>query len=419
MTIRSKVQGVGAVSAQLSSQFTFLERTQLNAAINSGSLGGGAGKITGDVTKTLSGVTAKQKSILEIGSQIAINLEQAGVQIGSTQKIIDTAVKSTVYDQTPLPQIFPELPVDLSIASNRIPDVKKKGRSPQKIMEQKKQELLGKLDYNYEGLAWPPDIDANSPAYIRLKFYKYSRANQFVKGTANEVLKIDLPLPENFSTSFSVKYQERDTGQLGNLLQGKAGNDAAQAATDAKGGPAKRVGAAINSLVDTMMNTDSAETYKSIKDVAERALFTELASAEEVVGGLAEQFAGAIPNPHPSVFFKGMDLRTFQWTWKFVPRSQREAEVLQKILKELKIKILPRKEESGSFLQYPHLIEPQVQGKNTDMYGIFKKAFVRQFSINYTGEGSSAFFVDGNPVSIICSMEFQEVENFTSEDAEG
>ena len=44
------------------------------------------------------------------------------------------------------------------------------------------------------------------------------------------------------------------------------------------------------------------------------------------------------------------------------------------------------------------------------------KSAVKTFSVNYTAEGTSAFFVDGAPVAINLILTFQEMENMTSED---
>lgn len=409
----TRIKNVGPDISQLSSKLSFIEGRQVSAIRNTGSLNPTAGQIKSDVTGALNNNTAQQRSAMDIGANIASKLESVGVHTNTTTKLIDSAVVSTVVEKTPLPQIFPKLPVDLSNVSNRIPNSKNK--RPTEVMKETRESLVGVGDLMYAGMSYPSDLQSEAPAYVRLMFHKYKRPNPFSAGSINPVYFIEFPLPDNLSLNFSAKYNERDTGMMGQLMQTEAASKAAAAASSAAGGPAERLAAALKSGGGSLLNTTQDDALRSIKEVAERSLFTELATAEETVGGLAEQFAGAIPNPHPTVFFKGMDLRTFQWTWKFVPRSQQEAADLQAALKIIRKYVLPAKE--AGFLQYPHLIEPSIEGENTLMYGTFKKAVVRQFSINFTGEGASAFYIDGNPVSVICSMEFQEIENFTSEDA--
>lgn len=411
----TSIRNVGPDIAQLSNKLSFLEKSQINAIRNMGGPSAEAGRITGDVTTALNSVSAAQRSAMEIGADLASKLESLGVHSKSTRKLVDSSVQTTVNERTTLPVVFPDLPVDLSNRKNRVPDANH--QRPGDVIKSSREDILGQGDLQYGGETYPLSLADEAPAYVRLQFYKYKRPNSFSAGNISTPYFAELPIPDNLSLNFSATFQQRDTGQLGQLMQGAAGAKAADAAGNVKGGPAARAGAAVLSIGDSTLNADSTQALNSIKTVAERALFTELASAEEVVGGLAEQLAGAIPNPHPTVFFKGMELRTFQWSWKFVPRSQEEAATLAKMLKNIRKYILPAKEDGGAFLQYPHLIQPKIIGQNVEMYGKFKKSAVTQFSINYTGEGTSAFFVDGNPVSVICSMSFQEIENFTSEDA--
>ena len=143
---------------------------------------------------------------------------------------------------------------------------------------------------------------------------------------------------------------------------------------------------------------------------------TKLIESEPELGGLAGQMAGAIPNPHPTVFFKGLDLRNFDWTWKFVPRSELEAATIGAILRIIKQNILPK--NGGTFMDYPNLVQPRIFPES-GLWGEFKRAAIKNFSLNFTGEGTSAFFVNGDPVSIICNIQFQEIEAFISDTSGG
>ena len=133
----------------------------------------------------------------------------------------------------------------------------------------------------------------------------------------------------------------------------------------------------------------------------------------ENADGLVSATTGLVPNPHPTAFFQGIPLRRFSWQWKFVPRSEQEASQLKEILALIKERILP--EEQGGFLKSPDYVQPLVE-PNNKLEIKFKKSMITQFTINYSGEGTSAFFVDGSPVSIICGMEFTEMELFLRND---
>ena len=256
-------------------------------------------------------------------------------------------------------------------------------------------------------MTWPPDLKQNASAYVELHFHKYTRGDPFSAGSVAPGLKIWFPVPENLSIGYNVKYTERDTGILGEMVNSKSGRDAVKAVQSGD----------FQTFFDQLGATTSAEATEALNSVSKRAAYAALNSASETVGGLAEQITGTIPNPHPTVFFKGVDLREFTWTWKFVPRSASEATLLQACLANIRKLILP--EANGGFLNYPHLLKPAVKSDGADMliYGKFKKSAVKQFLINYTAEGTSAFFHDGNPVAINCQMTFQEVEIYTADDA--
>ena len=74
-----------------------------------------------------------------------------------------------------------------------------------------------------------------------------------------------------------------------------------------------------------------------------------------------------------------------------------------------------------TYLKYPNMVLPNVLeaggASNLDLYGKFKKSSVKELLINYTAEGTSAYFVDGHPVAINLQITFQEIEAYTKEDA--
>lgn len=403
MAEKTTVDGVGPVAAQLKTKLSSLERVQIAATRNlGGSVSQKPGVIRGDVSQTVTRVTTTQKSAMEIGSNLASKLERSGAIGRTAEKVVSSAIESTVYDKIPLPQKNRKQIPDLNIAENRVPDPYPK--SIQEKIKTSKENIVGIEDLPYGGIEYPPDLTSNSKAHIELDFYKYTRGAPFGRGSTSKSLTICLPIPENLTISHNVRYEERDTGALGELAQ--AGSAAVQRAADLaagneSAGMLEMLGAATDGL-----GSDLAKSAGSFA-------YTKLMETEPELGGLASQLTGTIPNPHPTIFFKGLDLRQFEWSWHFVPRSQAEAAQLSAVLKLMKFFILPA--NGGTFLEYPHLVHPRVFPEGQS-WGKFKKAGVKAFNINFTGEGTSAFFVNGDPVSVRCSMTFQEIEAFFSGD---
>jgi len=403
MAEKTTIDSVGPVAAQLKNELSSLEKTQIAGIRNLGSISTRPGVLNGSVSNSITNLNSHQKSAMELGANIAAKLERAGTFSKGAEKVLTSAVSSTVADKIPLAQKFPSNPVDMGRLGNRVPEFNKK--SPYEKILDKKNRLTGEGDLNYGGLTFPPDLKQNAASYIELWFWSYERESPTSAGSISPDLKVWLPIPENFTINHEVKYQERDTGLLGDVMQ----SDAAQTALKTAGGIGDKVKAASESLG----NQTGEEAGKAIGEVAKRAAFAALNSADEVLGGLAGRVTGEIPNPHPTVFFKGLELRQFTWTWKLVPRSVEEAATLKAMIVLMKQRILP--EKAGSFLKYPSLLKPSVL-PDSSVYGNFMKSAIRTFAVNYTAEGTSAFFVDGAPVAINLVLTFQEMENMTRGD---
>lgn len=403
----TSLQSVGVVGAQLKTKLSSLERAQIAGMKNAGStISQRAGQIRGDVSGAVTRVSAKQKSAMELSANIASKLERSGAVGRVAAEVMGSTINSTVNENTPLTQRFPKLPVDISLVSNRLPDPYPK--SPYERIKRKKESLVGESDLNYGGTTYPPDLIDQAPAYVELQFLKYTRSSPLEKGKIDSNIIIRLPIPENLNVYHSIRYEERESGPLGALLQSTTGSKIAENAVQelSKGFTDMNVSNFVSGVT-------GAGAKEDLLKVAGYAAASKLMESEPVLGGLAGQIAGVIPNPHPTVFFKGLDLREFQWTWKFVPRSESEASALDSVLRIMKQKVLPK--NSGNFLDYPDLVQPRVR-PDSGVWGKFKRAAIKNFSINFSGEGTSAFFVNGKPVSVICALTFQEVEGFYQED---
>lgn len=406
MAEKTTIDSVGPIAAQLKNELSSLEKTQIAGIRNLGSISTRPGVLNGSVANSITNLNNHQKSAMELGANVAAKLERAGAFSKGAEKILTTAVSSTVTDKITLPQKFPKNPIDMGRLDNRLPSFKK--QSPYEKIQKKKNKLVGEADLNYGGLSFPPDLKNNAASYVELWFWSYERESPTAPGNISPDLKVWLPIPENFTINHEIKYQERDTGLLGDVMQ----SDAAQAALKTAGG----IGDKVSAAAEVVGNQSGEETGRAIGEVAKRAAFAALNSADEVLGGLAGRVTGEIPNPHPTVFFKGLELRQFTWTWKLVPRSVEEAAALKAIIILMKQRVLP--EKAGSFLKYPSVLKPSVKPDAT-LYGNFMKSAVKTFSVNYTAEGTSAFFVDGTPVAINLILTFQEMENMTAGDVTG
>lgn len=400
---KNTLSEVGPSAGQMKRSFSSVERTQINAMSGlSGSLSSKAGGINGDVSNAFSSYTNSTNGRLGVAASIAASLEASGVTTGVSRAFLSNTVSKSMQQKKGLHKSIATTPTDLSNPGNRMPSLAR--RSPTSLIDKKRQVVSGSPNNSF------PNGVENSPAYVELHFKAYNRPDPMSPGSISDLTNIKLPLPENFSQQFSIQYQPRDQGFLGDGIAGQVSGASLKntltnmkegdiGLADAKafgGGVLKTVGSASFRAGMTMLDTINDVT--PVKDVAGAVM-------------------GMIPNPHKTIFFQGMDLRTFQWTWKLIPRNKGEAESIAAIIKKFKENAIPKTQ--GIALKYPSLMQPKLKGKLAETFGEFRLAMISGLSINFAAEGTSAFFRDGRPVSVVLSIEFQEVDIVTSGEVSG
>ena len=130
---------------------------------------------------------------------------------------------------------------------------------------------------------------------------------------------------------------------------------------------------------------------------------------------------GVVPNSNLELLFSGPTLRQFAFVYKMSPRSREEAKVVNQILRFFKQgmaakKLLSTSGESDGrsyFLGTPNVF--RLQYRTTEDEAIkglnrIKTCALTGTSVNYTPEGAFASYDKGQPVSVLLSLNFQELE---------
>lgn len=399
---KNSLTDVSPISGQLKSSFSNLERTQLTALNRST---GSLGNVTGSVTNTLQNFSYRDRSKLEIGGLFAEGLEKSGITTKNSGDIISSIVSSSIDNRKPFYRNTPTKEIDLSIPSNRIPS--SKTSTPTTRMKKKRESLVGKDDLNY---IFPPDLSERSHAYLQMKLYEYRRPTSGEQGSTSPKENIYLPLPENLIQEFSVNYGEQDTGVFGVLASTDMINNTLGQIRNLKSDPIGAFGTAL-SVAANPLNMAKESTLAGLN-----LGFNTLNSASPAVGGLAGQEFGLISNPHPSLFLQGVNLRSFTFTWKLVPRNNGESDIIKQIIQLLKDECLPKRNDY--FLKYPKMILPKILPDDREIGFDYKKCMMTSLSVNYNAEGTSAFFYNGKPVAVQLTIGLQEAELYL-DDVEG
>lgn len=129
---------------------------------------------------------------------------------------------------------------------------------------------------------------------------------------------------------------------------------------------------------------------------------------------------GEILNPNMELLFNGVTLRSFKFSFKLTPRSEKEAEQVQLIIRSLKQNMAPKTGSNQYFLKAPNIFELRYKSGITEHPFLhkFKQCALTDMSVNYTGENVYATYAGNlkSPVSMIMDLTFKELEPIYNED---
>jgi len=134
-----------------------------------------------------------------------------------------------------------------------------------------------------------------------------------------------------------------------------------------------------------------------------------------------QRILGYVVNPHMSLLFKGMDLRSFTFSFQMMARNQQESQSIQNIIKELKLAMHPSTTTSAGtrYLAYPDNFNIGLFSPNNDYLFNFNTCVLTGMNVDYAGSGIPSFFTEtGAPVDIRINLTFKELGIVSREDIE-
>jgi len=260
--------------------------------------------------------------------------------------------------------------------------------------------------------------------YCRLLIGKYKRPSPFDSSVWETHSAIHLPLPDALHDDTSVRYSGVDLTTVGDFVNGDA-------LTGLVGAGIRGVGPATSKFFSAVLGAAAGAVTGKLGDVIGPAVSEAAAAAlpPESIQTAFEQSIGLSPNPNPSVAFQGPNLREFQLSWTFFPRSSPESEKVTAIIGRLKRASLPTNTvaRSGALLQYPDMVQLNFFPWDTDGYGPWlwtdksiiriKKCMMQSVNVDYNPSNIPGFFKGTNsPVAIRLTISFTETEYMLSSD---
>lgn len=294
--------------------------------------------------------------------------------------------------------------------------------------------LRKKTDLNGMSVLTFPKKDQSAHSMLLIfKKYKYqSPGTRGINSVAETNFSIEeisgnallLPLPREISDSFRVN--------IGEFSQGVFGDAISQGSSYMlNGGPAPTMaGLAENAglpSTQTMVGIGSAALgsvlgFLTRTGTGGGGILGALSPGNDNIANSLEAGVGATVNPKQALQFKGIELKSHNFSWTFAPRSVDESEEILKITQLVKRNALPSYASLGpvrrAILSYPSTVDIYFFGLQEEYFTRYKTCMIENFNFNYTPQGM-AIMRGGKPAMVNMSMTLKEMDIHTSEDYGG
>jgi len=287
---------------------------------------------------------------------------------------------------------------------------------------------------NKQILRYPLAVLNEFTDYLHIKVLEYepigrgltssttNRQNQSKKSGKNILQDIILPMPSNIQDKNTVSYSDSNMNTItAAALEGIQNfmGEGQSLISDFEG-TIRRSGEAATAALRKVAASAGGEA--GLQSLLSKYFASQ---AIGVFGGnvslnqLLAREQGIIFNPNMELLFNGPTLRGFGFSFKFTPRTKEEAEEVKNIIRVFKQYMAPKTTTSGAgsnnsptYLGTPSVFELSYRkGPGEHPYlNKFKQCFLENMSVNYTGEGTYATYEKGEPISMIMTLQFKEIQ---------
>jgi len=129
---------------------------------------------------------------------------------------------------------------------------------------------------------------------------------------------------------------------------------------------------------------------------------------------LLSRSEGKILNPNMELLFKGVQLRSFNFTFNMSPRDDVESKSVKSIIRAFK-KSMAAKTSTGAgaglFIDSPNIFQLEYRSGNGKhpFLNSFKPCALTNMAVDYTASGAYATYEDATPVHMKLTLSFQEL----------
>ena len=287
----------------------------------------------------------------------------------------------------------------------------------------------------YQIFRYPREIIDESDDYIRISVVNYkppgfgSREgfrlkssddpqSDLTKNLKTPVCSIILPMPQQIQDAKTVEWGESKMNSIAAAAGGGAAgiigaDNPVNKAVQAVLGGAKSLG-------ETVGNAKESIAAKFAADAVNSLIGQENIDPFEAI----TRQTGSILNQNQELLFRGVSLRSHQFSWTLTPRSKAEADEIKNIIRIFKSSMSAKKQGAvadkgaGIFIQSPDVYQLQYfSGKKPHPFlNVFKICALASLSVDYTATGTYATYADGTPIQVSLGLTFQELTPVYAED---
>ena len=275
-----------------------------------------------------------------------------------------------------------------------------------------------------EAYRYPLEVPDLGYDFIRITAYTYTvggrqaltlknrdSAKQRLIKESKKGETVILPMQPNFSESNAVSWGG-DNINPAQLL----GAQAAAAGINFLGnlGQENNVEQLKNSLGDL-----GTEITNMIRDENTGPALVAYFAGQAVGANILGRTTGVTLNPNLELLFKGPNLRTFNFNFRFTPRSAKESEEIKQIIRVFKKNMAVQRSTSNLFLLTPRVFTVEyiynAKGENAGglhpYLNVFKPMAMTNLNVNYTPDGTYMTYNQGGSLTAYdLQMSFGELE---------
>jgi len=161
--------------------------------------------------------------------------------------------------------------------------------------------------------------------------------------------------------------------------------------------------------------TDTGNALNNFANAPGTGDFVKAYFAGKAVGAnVLGRATGAVLNNNLELLFKGPTLRSFNYNYKFTPRSPSEAAIIKEIILQFKRVMAVKRDNVGLFLKSPDVFKLQYifgsTGQQHPFMNKLKTCALTNMTVDYTPDGTYMTYGDGSMTSYNVSLQFSELE---------